>query len=194
MNTAPESRPIRRVPPHLVVAFCGKSGSGKTTLANAVESILNAEAGLYPHKFSLARPIKLALHPLEKSSPAFRVVAQKVGDLCRSVNEDCFVDLLRKRIESHPTPCVALIDDCRTVAELRARRINEGQIADIVFRLLTKRENTLTAEQRSHISETEWAYMYCTESFITDYPEEIYPIALRMVAVIRAFWDVSEEI
>lgn len=185
MNTAPDTHPVRRVPPHIVVAFCGRSGSGKTTLADAAATLLIAEGRHYPVKTSLARPIKAALHPIDKTNPAFRDVAQQVGDLCRGINPDCFVDLLRDRIDGHETPIVALVDDCR--------RVNEGQIADLVFRLVTTRATRLTPGQAGHVSETEWETIHSHESFLMDEPGAIGPAARRVVNAIYAFAEASEE-
>ncbi len=186
MNTAPDTHPVRRNPPHVVVVFCGASGSGKTTIRDAVELLLFRRRVLYPVKESFARPLKREVWKsgVPNASPEFRDACQLLGDTNRAANVNIYVDALRRRVESHPEPTIFLVDD--------GRFQNEGQIADLVFRLTTKRENLLTKEQRAHPSENQWRDMWATETFANDTLIDIPHIATTIEQRILAFIDASD--
>jgi hypothetical protein len=184
VNTAPDAHPVRRHAPHLMVCFAGRSGSGKTTLARKLGLRLAVAGFCYPFLCSFAKPLKRILYPLDKADPRFRYIAQNVGDYCRTIHEDCFVEDLIGRVRDHEVPCVALVDDCR--------RVNEASAADIVFKLTTSRPNDLRMAERMHASETEWERVWATENFITDNESDIPAIVGRMVDVIKAYWEASE--
>jgi adenylate kinase family enzyme len=184
VNTAPDAHPVRRHAPHLMVCFAGRSGSGKTTLAREVGKKIAAAGFSYPYLVSFAKPLKRILSPLDKTHPHFRQIAQNVGDYCRHIHEDCFVEDLIERIQGHEVPSVSLVDDCR--------RMNEASAADIVFKLTTSRPNALNVAEQLHVSETEWERVWATENFITDNESDIPAIVGRMVDVIKAYWEASE--
>ncbi len=131
-----------------IIAFCGQAGAGKSTCAEwALEKTAGAKfsfaALLKSQAFVLAHPtLKGDAHAAfygtqaDKARPreAFggrsgREFLQELGSLCRSFNEDFFVNPLRVALDERPWPLV--IDDLRYPNEAEAVRELGGIVVGV---------------------------------------------------------------
>ena len=132
------------------IALVARAGTGKTTIADEFVDKLGYT------KLSFAAPIKCTYRDIfgyapDHDDPADRTWMQNFGSICRAVDEDVFIKLLVEAMQGmgHLTDKF-IVDDCRYRNEAAYLR----SVGFIIVKLVG-RQRSLSAEQKSHASESE---------------------------------------
>jgi hypothetical protein len=160
---------VSRIPPHVIIALVGGSGAGKSTIANELyqRHYFGGWIGWLFVRESFARPLKAAMEVagVGRNHPGFRSFAQNWGDGAREVIPGIWIDLCRDRIASLKRQSIVVIEDVRYPDEL--------SLADLSVKLVTKRPNNLTEQQRCHPSEGHWMRLETTYTLANDEPKDV---------------------